>query len=166
MLSLAQGRGMTMYGEMGFSADGAIVGLDAKVIADAGAYPAIGGFLTFFTQTMIQGVYEIPKIRYHAQSAATNTTHTAAYRGAGRPEATQLLERLIDVAADDLGLDPAEIRLKNFISEDAFPITTLGGANYDSGDYALALNRALEEADYDTLLTEQQTRREEGGTKQ
>ena len=126
MLSLAQGRGMTMYGEMGFTKEGKIVGLDAKVIADAGAYPAIGGFLTFFTQTMIQGVYDIPKVRFHAQSATTNTTQTAAYRGAGRPEATQLLERLMDVAADELDLDPAEIRFKNFIPEEAFPITTLG----------------------------------------
>jgi carbon-monoxide dehydrogenase large subunit len=166
MLSLAHGRGMIMYGEMGFSSDGVITGLDAKVIADAGAYPAIGGFLTFFTQTMIQGVYDIPRIRYHARSAATNTTHTAAYRGAGRPEATQLLERLIDVAADELGMDPAEIRHKNFLAEDAFPLTTLGGANYDSGDYALVLNRALNEADYDSLLADQAKRRSEGGSKQ
>ena len=166
MLSLAHGRGMIMYGEMGFSSDGKIVGLDASVIADAGAYPAIGGFLTFFTQTMIQGVYDIPKIRYHARSAATNTTHTAAYRGAGRPEATQLLERLIDVAADELGMDPAEIRHKNFLAEDAFPLTTLGGANYDSGDYALVLNRALNEANYDSLLTDQAKRRSEGSSKQ
>ena len=64
MLSLGQGRGMTMYGEMGLDSEGKIIGLDAKVIADAGAYPAIGGFLAFFTQTMIQGVYEIPKIRF------------------------------------------------------------------------------------------------------
>jgi len=166
MLSLAHGRGMIMYGEMGFSSDGRIVGLDASVIADAGSYPAIGGFLTFFTQTMIQGVYDIPKIRYHARSAATNTTHTAAYRGAGRPEATQLLERLIDIAADELGMDPGEIRHKNFLAEDAFPLTTLGGANYDSGNYALVLNRALNEADYDSLLTDQAKRRSEGGSKQ
>ena len=166
MLSLAHGRGMIMYGEMGFSSDGVITGLDAKVIADAGAYPAIGGFLTFFTQTMIQGVYDIPRIRYHARSAATNTTHTAAYRGAGRPEATQLLERLIDVAADELGMDPAEIRHKNFISEDAFPLTTLGGANYDSGDYSLVLDKALEEAGYDSLLAEQEKRRSDGSPKQ
>ena len=166
MLSLAQGRGMTMYGEMGFTKEGKIVGLDAKVIADAGAYPAIGGFLTFFTQTMIQGVYDIPKVRFHAQSATTNTTQTAAYRGAGRPEATQLLERLMDVAADELDLDPAEIRFKNFIPEEAFPITTLGGANYDSGDYSLALNKALDEASYQSLLAEQQMRREQNSVVQ
>jgi len=166
MLSLAHGRGMIMYGEMGFSSDGQIIGLDASVIADAGAYPAIGGFLTFFTQTMIQGVYDIPRIRYHARSAATNTTQTAAYRGAGRPEATQLLERLIDIASDELGMDPAELRHKNFLSEDAFPLTTLGGANYDSGDYALVLNRVLEEAGYDSLLADQEKRRLEGGSRQ
>ncbi len=166
MISLAHGRGMVMYGEMGFTAAGKIVGLDASVIADAGAYPAIGGFLTFFTQTMIQGVYDIPKIRYHARSAATNTTHTAAYRGAGRPEATQLLERLIDVAADELGIDPAEIRRMNFLAEDSFPLTTLGGANYDSGAYALALNKALEESGYASLLDEQESRRSQGSPKQ
>tara|TARA_Y100000591_G_scaffold85707_1_gene72289 strand:- start:1071 stop:3374 length:2304 start_codon:yes stop_codon:yes gene_type:complete len=166
MLSLGQGRGMTMYGEMGLDFEGKIVGLDAKVIADAGAYPAIGGFLAFFTQTMIQGVYDIPKIRFHAVSAATNTTQVLAYRGAGRPEATQLLERLIDQAADELGIDPAAIRMKNFIPKEAFPLTTLGGANYDSGDYALALNKALEEAGYDSLLQEQERRRISNETKQ
>ncbi len=166
MLSLGQGRGMTMYGEMGLDFEGKIVGLDAKVIADAGAYPAIGGFLAFFTQTMIQGVYDIPKIRFHAVSAATNTTQVLAYRGAGRPEATQLLERLIDQAADELGIDPAAIRMKNFIPKEAFPLTTLGGANYDSGDYALALNKALEEAGYDSLLQEQERRRISNEAKQ
>ena len=166
MLSLGQGRGMTMYGEMGLDSEGKIIGLDAKVIADAGAYPAIGGFLAFFTQTMIQGVYEIPKIRFHAVSAATNTTQVLAYRGAGRPEATQLLERLIDQAADELEMDPAAIRMKNFIPKDAFPLTTLGGANYDSGDYALALNKALEESEYSTLLQEQERRRNHKEVKQ
>jgi carbon-monoxide dehydrogenase large subunit len=166
MLSLLHGRAMTMYGEMGFSNDGGIVGFNASVIADAGAYPAIGGFLTFFTQTMIQGVYNIPKIRFHARSAATNTTPTGAYRGAGRPEATQLLERLMDVAADELGLDPVEIRKKNFLNPEDFPLTTLGGANYDSGNYALALEKVLKEADYVLLLEEQKQRRESENPRQ
>jgi len=166
MLSLLHGRAMTMYGEMGFSNDGVIVGFNANVIADAGAYPAIGGFLTFFTQTMIQGVYNIPKVRFHARSAATNTTPTGAYRGAGRPEATQLLERLMDVAADELGLDPVEIRKKNFLDPEDFPLTTHGGANYDSGDYALALEKAHKEADYANLLEEQKQRRASDASKQ
>lgn len=166
MLSLLHGRAMTMYGEMGFSNDGTIVGFNASVIADAGAYPAIGGFLTFFTQTMIQGVYNIPKVRFHARSAATNTTPTGAYRGAGRPEATQLLERLMDVAADELGLDPVEIRKKNFLDPEDFPLTTHGGANYDSGDYALVLEKAHTEADYVNLLEEQKQRRASDTVKQ
>jgi carbon-monoxide dehydrogenase large subunit len=166
MVSLYQGRGMTMYGKMGLSNDGMITGLDVEVIGEAGAYPAIGGFLTVFTQTMIQGVYEIPKIRYHARSVATNTPVTAAYRGAGRPEATQLLERLVDVAADDLGMDPAEIRRKNFLQPEDFPLTTAGGANYDCGEYEKALDAALEAADYPALLAQQAERRASGDTKQ
>ncbi|MEM7287472.1 MAG: molybdopterin cofactor-binding domain-containing protein, partial [Actinomycetota bacterium] len=146
--------------------DGTITGLDVEVIGEAGAYPAIGGFLTVFTQTMIQGVYQIPKIRYHARSVCTNTPVTAAYRGAGRPEATQLLERLIDVAADDLGMDPAEIRRKNFLPPDAFPLTTAGGANYDSGEYEKSLDAALEAADYQGLLAQQAERRASGDSKQ
>ena len=166
MVSLYQGRGMTMYGKMGLSSDGTITGLDVECIGVAGAYPAIGGFLTVFTQTMIQGVYDIPKIRFHARSVCTNTPVTAAYRGAGRPEATQLLERLIDVAADDLGMDPAEIRRKNFLQPDAFPLTTAGGANYDSGEYEKALDAALEASDYQSLLAEQAERRASGDAKQ
>ncbi|MDH3292870.1 MAG: xanthine dehydrogenase family protein molybdopterin-binding subunit, partial [Acidimicrobiia bacterium] len=166
MVSMAHGRAMVMCGRLGLTSDGIITGFDADVVADAGAYPAIGAFLTVFTQTMIQGVYRIPKLRYHARSAATNTTFTAAYRGAGRPEATQLLERMMDLAADDLGIDPAEIRRRNFLHPDDFPLTTHGGANYDNGEYEKALNAALEAADYQGLLAEQAARRESGDTKQ
>ncbi len=162
MLSLAHGRAMTMYARLGLDEDGVISGLDVDVVADAGAYPAIGGFLTVFTQTMIQGTYRIPKLRYHARSAATNTSVTGAYRGAGRPEATQLLERAIDVAADELGIDPAEIRRRNLLRPDEFPLTTHGGANYDSGDYEAALDAALDAAGYQELLAEQARRREAG----
>lgn len=162
MLSLFQGRGMTMYGKMGLTSDGKITGLEAEVIGEAGAYPAIGGFLIVFTQTMIQGTYDIPSIKFHARAVATNTPVTAAYRGAGRPEATQLLERLIDVAADELGIDPAEIRRKNFLQPEAFPLTTAGGANYDSGEYEKALDAVLTAADYPTLLAQQAERRASG----
>ncbi|MGH1492159.1 MAG: xanthine dehydrogenase family protein molybdopterin-binding subunit, partial [Acidimicrobiales bacterium] len=133
MLSLVHGRAMVLYAKLGLTNDGVITGLDCDVVADGGAYPGIGAFLTMFTQTMIQGVYQIPKLRYHARSAVTNTTTTGAYRGAGRPEATQMLERIVDIAADELGMDPAEIRRKNFLQPDAFPLTTHGGANYDCG---------------------------------
>jgi aerobic carbon-monoxide dehydrogenase large subunit len=166
MVSLVHGRAMVLTAKMGMKNDGTIVGLDCEVVADAGAYPAIGGFLTFLTQTMIQGVYQIPKIRFHAVTAATNTTTTGAYRGAGRPEATQILERVLDVAADELGLDPAEIRRKNFLQPDVFPYTTLGGAAYDSGEYEKALDAVLKAADYQDLLAQQKTRRASGDVKQ
>ncbi len=166
LVSLAHGRDMVLYGKLGTTADGVITGIDIKVVANAGAYPAIGAVLPMFTQTMSQGVYDIPKLRYSAVSAATNTTHVAAYRGAGRPEATQLLERIIDIAADELGIDPAEIRRRNFLQPDAFPLTTHGGANYDSGEYEKALDMALEKSDYAGLLAEQAERRASGDPKQ
>ncbi len=166
MVSMAHGRAMVMYAKLGLKSDGEIVGLDVDIVADAGAYPAIGAFLTMFTQWMIQGVYRIPSINYRARSAATNTTFTAAYRGAGRPEATQLLERIIDIAADELGIDPAEIRRKNFLQPDDFPLTTLGGSNYDCGEYEKALDAALEASDYQGLLAEQAERRASGDPKQ
>jgi len=166
MVSLAHGRDMMMHTKMGFDDSGVLVGMDCETVADAGAYPAVGGFLTVFTQTMIQGVYNIPKIRFHARSAITNTTQTAAYRGAGRPEATQMLERLMDIAADELGIDPAEIRRRNFLQPEQFPLTTLGGANYDNGEYEKALDAAIEAADYPGMLTLQAERRASGDPKQ
>ena len=166
MLSLVHGRAMVLYAKLGLTNDGTITGLDVEVVADGGAYPGIGAFLTMFTQTMIQGVYQIPKIRYHARSAVTNTTTTGAYRGAGRPEATQMLERIVDIAADELGMDPAEIRRKNFLQPESFPLTTHGGANYDCGEYEKALDAALEAADYQGLLAQQAERRASGDSKQ
>ncbi len=165
MVSMAQGRAMVMDARLGLDDDGKITGLDVSVHADTGAYPAIGAFLPTFTQMMIQGVYDIPRIRYAANAVVTNTTPTAAYRGAGRPEATQVLERIIDVAADELDIDPAEIRRRNYLQPDAFPLTTLGGANYDSGEYEKALDAVLAAAGYEDLRAEQQRRREAGDTK-
>ena len=115
---------------------------------------------------MSQGVYNFPKIRFHAVSVVTNTTSTAAYRGAGRPEATQMLERVIDVAADELGIDPAELRRRNFLAAASFPLTTLGGANYDCGEYEQALDAVLAAADYPSLLADQAARRASGDVKQ
>jgi aerobic carbon-monoxide dehydrogenase large subunit len=166
MISMAHGRAMVLEAKLGLTNDGTIVGLDANVVADSGAYPGIGGFLTFLTQTMIQGVYQIPKIRFVAKSSATNTTTTGAYRGAGRPEATQILERVMDVAADELGIDPVELRRNNFLQPEAFPLTTLGGAAYDSGEYEKALDAVLVAADYKSLLAQQAARRASGDIKQ
>lgn len=159
MLSLVHGRDYVMTAKLGVTKAGRIVGLDASVTASAGAYPAIGAILPMLTQMMAVGVYDIPKVRFNGITALTNTTPIGAYRGAGRPEATQLIERVLDVAADKIGMDPAEIRRVNFIAPSAFPLTTTTGANYDSGEYAKALDAVLAASGYQELRAEQARRR-------
>ena len=160
MLSMAQGRAMVMTADLGVNSDGSIVGLKARVVADAGAYPAIGAILPMLTMQLSQAVYDIPAIDFFAQSVLTNTTVIGAYRGAGRPEATQMVERILDKAANAIGMDPAELRRKNYIQPDAFPLTTLVGANYDSGEYERSLDAVLEASGYADLRAEQTRRRE------
>ena len=159
MVSLVQGRDFVMTAKLGVNTDGKIVGLDASVVASAGAYPGLGAILPTLTQMMAVGVYEIPNVRFKATAALTNNTTIGPYRGAGRPEATQLIERVIDVAADKLGMDPAEIRRANFIQPDRFPLTTTTGANYDSGEYEKSLDAALLASGYHELRAEQAQRR-------
>ena len=89
---------------------------------------------------MASGVYAIPKIEFDVTAVATNTTPVGAFRGAGRPEATQAIERAMDIFAAEIGMDPAEVRRRNFIPHDAFPYTTASGATYDIGDYERALD--------------------------
>jgi carbon-monoxide dehydrogenase large subunit len=166
LVSLVHGRDYEMTAKLGLKRDGTIVGLDAKVVASAGAYPAIGAILPLLTQLMSVGVYSIPKVHFEGLTVITNNTTIGAYRGAGRPEATQLIERVMDVAADELGIDPAEIRRKNFLKPGDFPLTTTAGANYDSGEYAKALDAALKASGYDQLRADQKARRDSGDTKQ
>lgn len=165
MLSLVHGRDFVMTGRLGVKRDGTIVGFEADVAASAGAYPMIGAILPMLTQLMSAGVYAIPAVRFHGVTVLTNTTPTGAYRGAGRPEAAQLLERVLDAAATRIGMDPAEIRRRNFLRPTDFPLTTTTGANYDSGEYAKALDAALEASDYPALRLEQARRREAGDPK-
>ncbi len=151
--------------ELGLKRDGTFVGLRCRVIADAGAYPGFGGTLAMgSTRLMAQGVYRIPKIRFEVNTVLTNATPLGAYRGAGRPEAAAMLERIVDMAADELGMDPAALRRHNMLEPDDFPYTTVTGATYDSGDYDLSLTKALELAGYDDLLADQAARRERGDT--
>ncbi len=166
MVSLVQGRDYIMTARLGVGSDGKIVGLDIKVVACAGAYPAIGAILPMLTQMMAVGVYAIPKVRSNAVMALTNNTTIGAYRGAGRPEATQLIERVLDVAAHEIGMDPAEIRRVNFLQPASFPLTTPTGANYDSGEYEKALDAALQASSYSELRAEQARRRSSGDSKQ
>jgi carbon-monoxide dehydrogenase large subunit len=154
--------------ELGVKLDGTITGLKVNLYADCGAYPAIGAFLPFFTHTMSTGVYSVPKLEFNWTSVLTNTTPTAAYRGAGRPEATQLLERILDIAADEIGVDPVEIRRKNLIAKFEAPgaPASSGLAMYDTGDYSGALDAALQHADYAGLRAEQARRRDANDPKQ
>ena len=162
MLALVQGRDFIMNAKLGLTAEGKIVGIDANVVASGGAYPAVGAVLPMLTQMMVVGVYDIPKVRFQGTTVTTNTPPKGPYRGAGRPEATQLIERVLDVAADQLGIDPTEIRRRNFLDPAAFPLTTTSGGAYDSGEYAKALDAALAAAGYDELRAEQARRRAAG----
>ena len=166
MVSLVHGRDYVMTAKLGLSADGKIVGLDGSVVASAGAYPGVGAVLPMLTQMMSVGVYDIPAVRFQATSLLTNNTTIGAYRGAGRPEATQLIERVLDVAADQLGMDPAEIRRVNFLQPSQFPLTTPTGGGYDSGEYEKSLDAALLASGYAELRAEQARRRTNGHTKQ
>ena len=162
MIAMTHGRGQVQDVEIGATRDGKLVGLRARVLGDAGAYPAIGAFLPLLTGKMACGVYLIPKIDFSARSAATNTTTTAAYRGAGRPEAASMIERAMDMLAVELKIDPVELRRRNLIPKDRFPFETQDGFTYDSGDYEKALDEALRLAGYDQLRAEQARRREIG----
>jgi len=166
MVSLVQGRDFVMTAKLGVNDDGKIVGLDGSVVASAGAYPGLGAILPTLTQMMSVGVYEIPNVRFKTTGVLTNNTTIGAYRGAGRPEATQLIERVIDVAADKIGIDPAEIRRVNFIPPDKFPLTTPTGANYDSGEYEKSLDAVLKASGYNALRAEQAERRAKNDIKQ
>ena len=166
MLAMSHGRAQIQYVDLGVKRDGTFVGVKARIVCDAGAYPATGAFLPFLTRMMAQGVYRLPKVEVYAVSVATNTTPTGAYRGAGRPEATAFLERIIDMAADELGIDPVEIRKQNFLRPEEFPLSTVTGANYDVGEYAKALDEAVRIAGYDQLRADQAARRERGDVKQ
>lgn len=160
MLAMTHGRAQIQDVRIGATRGGRLVALDLQIHQDGGAYPSDGGLLPQLTAQMASGVYAIPSIRVRARCVATNTTPTGAYRGAGRPEATAMIERAIDMVARELAMDPAEIRRINYIAKDDFPHTTATGAVYDTGDYELPLNEALQLAGYDELRAEQRRRRE------
>jgi len=140
--------------------EGVVLGLDVDLISNLGAYSAA----TVATRTALMsgGPYRIQHLRVRVRGVMTNTTPTGAYRGAGRPEAAYMLERLMDAIARELGLDPADVRRRNFIPPDAFPYTGATGVVYDSGNYARALDEALERLDYARLREEQRAARAEG----
>jgi carbon-monoxide dehydrogenase large subunit len=162
LVAMNQGRAQVQDVEIGARRDGTLVGLRVRVLADAGAYPEQGAILPMLTGQMASGVYRFPAIDFESRSYATNTTPTAAYRGAGRPEAAAFVERAIDLLAAELHMDPAELRRMNLIGPHEFPYRTPTGASYDSGDYPRALETALRIAGYAELRAEQRRRREAG----
>jgi len=156
-------RGAVCEGELGVDADGRITALRARVTAPLGtALLNAAAGPPWNHARLLPGCYVVPACDITVTGALTTTAPVAAYRGAGRPEATFFIERLMDAAAHALALDPAEIRRRNFIPSERFPFTTATGQVYDSGDYHLALERALAAADYPRLRREQEERRRRG----
>jgi carbon-monoxide dehydrogenase large subunit len=149
-MSDAHGRDHITHAELAMDKDGKFLGLKVSTISNMGAYlstfaPCIP---TYLYATLLAGVYATPAIYAEVRAVFTHTVPVDAYRGAGRPEATYLLERLVDKAAREMKMDRAEIRRKNFIPRDAFPYQTPVALQYDSGDYHSTLDMALKEADY------------------
>ncbi|HEV8441430.1 MAG TPA: molybdopterin cofactor-binding domain-containing protein [Methylomirabilota bacterium] len=160
----AHGRDHVTDAAMAMSKDGKILGLHVKTTANLGAYlstfaPAVP---TFLYGTLLNGVYSIGAIRCEVTGVFTNTTAVDAYRGAGRPEACYVLERMVDAAAAALKMDPAEVRRKNFIPKFSGAFQTLVAVSYDSGDYAKAFDRLLQMFDYKAFRAEQAEGRKKG----
>jgi carbon-monoxide dehydrogenase large subunit len=158
------GRDHVQYVELCGTRDGRITGLRTKVYAGLGAYAstAAPGIPTILHGLIYSGPYTIPNIRGVVYGVYTSGTPVEAYRGAGRPEATYLIERLVDRYAREIGIDPVEVRRKNFIPPDKFPYTVATGLTYDSGNYEPALDKALGILDYHAFREEQEAARKEG----
>jgi carbon-monoxide dehydrogenase large subunit len=163
LIATPHGRGQMQWVEVGFDGEGHITGMHCRVLADAGAYAGFGGALAIGpTRMMAQGVYDIPAIRFDVAVAVTNTTPMGAFRGAGRPEAAEFLERMMDLAAGELGIDPVELRRRNLLPAFSEPYRTVMGTTYDVGDYRKSLDEVVRIAGYDQLRAEQAARREAG----
>ncbi|MDA8020329.1 MAG: molybdopterin-dependent oxidoreductase [Thermoanaerobaculia bacterium] len=162
-LTDAHGRDHVTHAELAMDDHGKILGLRAETFASMGAYlstfaPAIP---TWLHGTLLSGQYDIPAIFTRVVGTFTNTAPVDAYRGAGRPEATFIVERLVDLAAAELSIDPVEMRRRNFVAPEAFPYATQVALEYDSGNYIGALEKAVANSDYAQLRMEQKRRREE-----
>jgi aerobic carbon-monoxide dehydrogenase large subunit len=149
-MSDAHGRDHVTHVELALNADNKFTALKVSTLANMGAYLSTFSTCipTYLYGTLLAGTYTTPVIYVETKAVFTNTVPVDAYRGAGRPEATFLLERIVDLAADELGVDPAELRRKNFIAADAFPYQTPVALQYDSGDYQTTLQMAMQAADY------------------
>ncbi len=161
MATTHHGRAHIAEVSMAAKRDGTITAIKLRLLADLGAYPR-GAAIPTLTALLMNGVYDVKSVDLEVKAVYTNTMATGAYRGAGRPEAAYYVERITDVLAAELGMDPVELRRKNFIPSDAFPYVTAAGPTYDSGDYDKPLTKALLAADYTGLRAEQERLRREG----
>jgi carbon-monoxide dehydrogenase large subunit len=157
------GRGHVDYYEVAAKRDGTILGIKLKLIQDLGAYhqlltPAI----PTLSVLMMPGLYKCQNIKADIIGVFTNAVPTDAYRGAGRPEATHGIERMVDILAAELNMDPAEIRFKNFVDKESFPYATATGLTYDSGNYSAPLEKALQAVNYTQLRQQQSEARKQG----
>ncbi len=162
LVGMVQGRGQVQYATLTGTRDGRITGYALDVVQDAGAFAGSGGVLPYMTRLMAPGVYALDRVPARIRSVVTNTCNVGAYRGAGRPEAAAAIERMVDRFAHEIGTDPVEVRRRNLLPADAFPLTTATGGQYDSGDYAAVLDAVLEAAGYEELRAEQARRRAAG----
>ena len=162
-LCTIHGRGHVDYFEVAAKKDGTILGIKLKLIQDLGAFhQLLTPVIPTLSVLMMPGLYRTQNVRADIVGVFTNCTPTDAYRGAGRPEATHGIERMVDILADELKMDPAEIRFKNFVAKESFPFPTATGLMYDSGNYALPLEKALAAVDYEKLRAEQAAARKQG----
>ncbi len=157
-VSTTHGRSQIADVAVAFDDDGTILGLRLYVIGELGAYPPFYD-IAHLTGLMATGNYHIPAVHFKASNVFTNTIAVSAYRGAGRPEAIYYIERAIDMIAAELGIDPADVRRRNYLKPDQFPYKTPTGSTYDTGDYETNLTTALKTANYDALRAERAERR-------
>ncbi len=162
-MATIHGRDILCYIDIAAKRDGQVLGMKMRLIADIGAYNMLlTAAIPTLTMLMLNGTYDIPAVRAELTEVFTNKMPTDAYRGAGRPEATYFLERGMDMLARELGMDPAELRRKNFIQPSQFPYATQMGAVYDSGDYGRALDLALKTAGWEDLKKQRDAAKAEG----
>jgi len=156
-VATSHGRDHVEYVELAAKKDGTILGIRVKTYANMGAYLSTAGpgVPTILFGLMLSGCYKMRAVDCVVYGVLTNTTPVDAYRGAGRPEASYVVERMVDTLAHEIGMDPAEVRLKNFIATEDFPYTVATGLQYDSGNYQASLKRAMELVDYWGLREQQ-----------
>jgi len=162
-IATSHGRGQVQYVDVSYKNDGTVTGMKLRIYADLGAFcQVLSHAIPTLTPSLAPGIYMIKDMAWTTYGMYTNKVPYDAYRGAGRPEGAYIIERAMDLVSQKLGMDPAEIRRRNFIPKNLFPYKTPTGMEYDSGDYELALDKVLKLSKYDTLRQKQRQLRKQG----